>query len=100
MLDISKCSNPVEKPKKAIEETSDLQFLASRADYNRTNIFLWFTLILLMIVITCVVLCFLWKFFTDYKVQKYIIDQIINNIIFIILSVLAILKISVPQINK
>lgn len=100
MSDTLKCDNPIKKPQKAVEETSDLQLLENNNDYHRRNVFKWFLLFVFIIVISCVVIVFLWKFFTVERVQKFILDQIMNNIVFLILSIFAILKINVPNIKN
>lgn len=100
MSDTLKCDNPIKKPQKAVEETSDLQLLENNNDYHRRNVFKWFILFVFIIVISCVVIVFLWKFFTVERVQKFILDQIMNNIVFLILSIFAILKINVPNIKN
>ena len=100
MSDISKCENPIKKPQKAIEEKTDLQLLENNNDYRRRNIFKWFLLGLAIVFISCIAGCLLWKFFTVEAIQKYILDQILNNIVFILLSIFAILKISVPNIKN
>lgn len=100
MSDTSKCKNPIKKPQKAVEEKTDLQLLENNNDYHRRNVFKWFLLSVFIIVIFCVVIVFLWKFFTVERVQKFILDQILNNIVFILLSIFAILKINVPNIKN
>lgn len=100
MSDTSNYNTPVVKPKTPEEIKDDLTVLEAKNDFNRTNIFKWFVLVLSILLISCVVGCFIYKFFTDMKLQKFILDQIINNIIFIGLSALAILKISIPDIRK
>lgn len=100
MSDTSKCENPIKKPQKAVEEKTDLQLLENNNDYHSRNLFKWFLLFVFIIVISCVVIVFLWKFFTVEAIQKYILDQILNNIIFILLSIFAILKINVPNIKN
>lgn len=93
------CDNPIQKPKKQNELADDFPLLEARNDYHRTNVFKWFMLGIFMICILCIVGCFLYKFFTDAKVQDYVISQITNNITFIMLAIFAILKISVPDKN-
>lgn len=100
MSDISKCNECMKNPKGIEEIQDDLTVLEAKADFNRTNIFKWFLLYLFMVIISCIALRFLWEFFTNSIVQKYILDQIMNNIIFISLAVLTILKINIPNIKK
>lgn len=100
MSDTLKCENPIQKPQKATEEKTDLQLVEINNDFRRSDIFKWFLLILAILVISCIAGCFLWKFFTVEAVQKFILDQILNNIVFIILSIFAILKINVPNIKN
>lgn len=99
MSNTLKCDNPIQKPKKQNEILDDYSVLEAKNDYWRSNVFKWFILIILMISILCLVGCFLWKFFTDSTIQKYILNQITNNIVFIILSIFAILKINIPDKN-
>lgn len=99
MLDISKCDSPISKPQKAIEEKTDLELLESKNDILRREIFKWFILVLIIVGIASVAICFIWKFFTVETIQKYILNQIINNFVFIIVSVFAILKINIPTSN-
>lgn len=94
-------TNPIQKPQDTKEQKSDLTLVEkeNNSDYNRRNIFKWFLLCLFILVISCVALCFLYKFFTVSTVQRYILNQIMDNFIFILLSGLAILKINIPA-NK
>lgn len=99
-MDTSNCSDCIKNPKGLEEIKDDISVLEAKADFTRTNIFKWFLLILAMVCISALAGRFLWVFFTNSVIQKYILDQIINNILFIILSVLAILKINIPTIKK
>lgn len=100
MSDTLNCSDCIKKPQKRTPIENDITILEARQDFNRTNIFKWFLLILAIICISCVAICFLYNFFTNAKMQKFIIDQIVNNIVFIGLSILAILKINLPSSHK
>lgn len=94
-------TNPIQKPQDTQEQKSDLSLIEkeNNSDYSRRNIFKWFTLFVMMIIIFCIALLFLHKLFTSSDVQKYIIDQLVNNVAFIIVSCFAILKINIPN-NK
>jgi len=102
MLGTSNYNNPFTPPDDAVEKKSDTKIRndENRHDFLRRNIFKWVVLILTVIGLCCVAGLFLWKFFTDSRVQEYVIEQIVNNIVFIILSIFAILKINVPNIHK
>lgn len=100
MSDILNCNTPVIRPKTPKEIENDITVLEKKNDYHRANIFKWFLLGTAITIITSITIRFLWLFFTNSYVQKFIIDQIMNNIVFIGLSVLAILKISLPDTNK
>lgn len=99
MSNTLKCDNPIQKPKKQNEIRDDYSVLEAKNDYQRSNVFKWFMLIIFMISILCVVGCFLCKFFTNSNVQEYVLNQITNNIVFIIISICAILKINIPDKN-
>lgn len=93
-------SNPIiNKPKSVKEIKNDIQGKEVAADYTRKNILCWVVLFLVIISAVCVTFTFLWRFFTDTVVQNYVIDQIKNNIVFLIISALAILKINLPKNN-
>lgn len=100
MLDTSNSTNTFVRPKDAKEETSDLKLKEDCSDYSRRNIFKWFLLIISIIVISTITFCFLWKFSTEKTIQEYILNQILNNIVFIIVTIFAILKINVPNIKN
>lgn len=99
MSNTSNYNIPLHKPKKTKKVDDDIDVLEKKHDYYRTNSFKWFILILAIVTITCVAICFIWKFFTVETIQKYILNQIINNFVFIIVSVFAILKINIPTSN-
>ncbi len=98
MSNISNSTNPIQKPQDTIEQKTDLtlQEKESNHDFNRRNTFCWFVLAVSMIVITCITGLFLWRLFVDPVIQDYIINQIKGNIIFLIVTGLAILKINLP----
>lgn len=100
MSDTLNCNKCVQSPINTTEIKDDISVMEAKSDYRRNNIFKWFLLYLFMGIILCIAACFLWKFFTVEAIQRYIFDQIMNNIIFIALSVFAILKINVPNIKK
>lgn len=99
MLDILNSEKILEKPK-AQEVTDDLAILEAKSDFKRANIFRWFLLILMIVFITSITAGFLWAFFTVDSVKKFVFSQIQNNIVFIILSVFAMLKINLPDIKR
>ena len=99
MSDILNSEKILEKPK-AQEVTDDLAILEAKSDYKRTNVLRWFLLILMMVFIACITIGFLWAFFTVDSVKKFVFSQIQNNIVFIILSVFAMLKIKLPDIKR
>lgn len=99
MSDILNSEKILEKPK-AQEVTDDLAILEAKSDYKRANLLRWFLLILMIIFITCITAGFLWAFFTVDSVKKFVFSQIQNNIVFIILSVFALLKINLPDIKR
>lgn len=90
----------MQNPQKIEEIQDDLSVMEAKADFTRANIFKWFILFVAMVSISCIVICFLYKFFTNSEIQKYILNQIIENIVFIGLSIFAILKINIPTVNK
>lgn len=99
MSDILNSEKILEKPK-AQEVTDDLAILEAKSDYKRTNVLRWFLLILMMVFISSITMGFLWAFFTVDSVKKFVFSQIQNNIVFIILSVFAMLKIKLPDIKR
>lgn len=99
MSDILNSEKILEKPK-AQEVTDDLAILEAKSDYKRTNVLRWFLLILMMVFIASITIGFLWAFFTVDSVKKFVFSQIQNNIVFIILSVFAMLKIKLPDIKR
>lgn len=96
MSDILNAKPAVTKPSSVKEIKNDIQCKEVTADYTRKNILNWVVLALLVISAICVTFTFLWRFFTDITLQNFVIDQIKNNIIFLIVSALAILKINIP----
>lgn len=93
-------SNPIKKPKTVKEVKDDISMSNVRHEHLRNTIFYWFILCLLMIVISCVVGLFLYKFFTDSEIQTFVLNQIKDNIVFILISSFAILKIPLSDTNK
>lgn len=99
MSNILSSTNPIQKPKNPTEQNTDLklQEKENNHDFNRRNTFCWFILGIAIIVITCITALFLWRLFVDPDIQNYIINQIKGNIIFLIVTGLAILKINLPS---
>lgn len=99
MSDILSAKPAVTKPNSnSVKEIkNDLKCKEAEADFTRTNILKWSILVLCVIGMFAITLLFLIKLATDVRVQNYIIDQIKNNILFIILSGLAILKVNIPN---
>lgn len=99
MSDILKCNEPITKPNdlKEYKKDEDLFNLEKLNDYRRTNIFKWFLLFIQIILIAFFTALFLYKVITVKTLQAYLVSQISNNIIFVVLSILAILKIQIPN---
>lgn len=99
MSDTLNAKSAITRPRSVKEKKNDIDCKQYEADYTRTNLFKWFLLILLMIICLCITGLFLYKLFTDSKVQNFILNQIQNNIVFIIVTIFAILKINLPKKN-
>lgn len=99
MSNTSNYNIPLQKPKKVQRIENDISVLEKKHDYYRTNVFKWFILIGVILVISCLVFSFIYLFFTNQSLQEYIINQIKNNIVFILVSSLAILKINIQTSN-
>ena len=98
MSDTLKCNNPIcERPKSLKEVKDDISMSETKQEHIRHSVFYWFILILAIIFILSIAVLFIYKVFTDSQIQTYIIDQIKNNIVFIIVTSLAILKINIPS---
>ena len=100
MSGILKSKPAVTKPNSFKEIKNDIQCKEAEADFTRKNILSWTVLFLLLISAVLVFAVFFYRFFTDTTLQDYVINQIKNNIVFIIVSALAILKINITNQNK
>lgn len=99
MSDTLKCSTPI-KPASVQEVKKDVTISQHKHDYWRNNAFQWIVFGWLIIGISAIGIIFLYHLFIDAKFQIFILNQIKNNIVFIVISVFAILKIQIPDINK
>lgn len=90
-------TNPINiRPTDAQEPTSDLEFREKRDDYNRKNVLLWFFTGAAIVILSVLGIALLWVICTNPAIFNRILDQFINNIAFIIVSVLAVLGVNIP----
>ena len=99
MSDISKCNAP-KKPSDIQEVSNDIQISQNKNDHWRKNVFQWTVLGWLIIGISAIAILFLYNLFKNVEFQVYILNQIKNNAVFIALTVFAILKIQIPDLQK
>lgn len=97
MSDTLSSTNPINvRPTDAQEPASDLEFREKRDDYNRKNVLLWFLTGAAIVIVSVLGGGLLLAICTNPHIFNRILDQFINNIAFILVSLFAVLGIKIP----
>ena len=90
------CTNSITRPSDMTERVTDLQLREQTDGYNRKNVLLWFLTVASIVILSVLGGGLLLTICTNPIIFNRILDQFINNIAFIIVSVFAILGIKIP----